>query len=116
MRIGEAAKRAAVSTSLIRFYEEKGVLPEPRRTAAGYRDYTPDDIDLIRFAKRTQSVGFSLAEVREIVALRTESRPPCSTVRQSMTDKVAAIETQIGELRELQVDLDRLQTLATGTE
>lgn len=115
MRIGEAAKRAAVSTSLVRFYEEKGVLPEANRTTAGYRDYTPEDVDLISFAKRTQSVGFSLAEVREIVALRTEGCPPCSTVRQEMTDKVAAIETQIDELKQLQVDLHRLQAVARGS-
>lgn len=91
-------------------------MPKPKRTAVGYRDYTSDDVNLIRFAKQVQSVGFSLAEVREMVALRTEGRPPCSTVRQSMADKVAAIETQIGELRRLQVDLDRLQTLSTGSE
>lgn len=68
MHIGEAAKRAGVSASMMRFSEDRGVLHKADRTAGGYHDYTPDDVDLISFAKRNQSVGFSLAEVREIVS------------------------------------------------
>lgn len=111
MRIGEAAALAHVRTSLIRFYEEKGVLPKPRRTSAGYRDYTADDVDLISFAKKAQTCGFSLEDVGEMVACQTLQRLPRSALRATITEKVAAIDSQIAELRELKVDLARLQAL-----
>lgn len=63
MRIGELAKRAGVSTSKIRFYEGRGLLPPARRLANGYRDYEERALLIVRFIDRAQSLGFTLAEV-----------------------------------------------------
>src|SRR5262245_18647346 len=58
MRIGEAATAAGVNIQTLRYYEVRGLLPEPRRRAGGYRDYEPDDVRRVRFIKRAQEVGF----------------------------------------------------------
>jgi MerR family copper efflux transcriptional regulator len=63
MRIGELAKRAAVNTSKIRFYEAKGLLPLATRLPNGYRDYSDHDLEVVKFIDRAQSLGFTLREV-----------------------------------------------------
>ena len=63
MRIGELARRAGVSTSKLRFYEARGVLPPARRLASGYRDYGDDALRVVEFISRAQSLGFALREI-----------------------------------------------------
>ena len=63
MRIGELARRAGVSTSKIRFYEARGVLPPGRRLASGYRDYGDDALRVVEFIGRAQGLGFALREI-----------------------------------------------------
>lgn len=112
MQIGEAAARAGVEASAIRFYEQAGVLPAPERTASGYRDYTLDEVDLIRFVRRARSLGIPLEDVRQIVELRTRGEAPCGVVRRVMAREAAAIESRIRELEELRAELERLQRRA----
>jgi DNA-binding transcriptional MerR regulator len=70
LRTGEVARMAGVNVETLRFYEREGILAEPPRRASGYREYPPETIDLVRFVKRAQEVGFSLREVRELLELR----------------------------------------------
>ncbi len=112
MRIGEAAAKAGVEASAIRFYEGSGVLPEPERTDSGYRVYHDDQVDLIRFVKRARSLGIPLDDVRQIVDLRTQGQAPCDVVRTVIAREATDIETRITELQGLRRELLRLQALA----
>lgn len=69
MRIGELAKQAGVSVQAVRFYERRRLLPTPRRTAAGYRQYKESDLEIVQTIKRMQRFGFTLREVRPVLQL-----------------------------------------------
>ncbi|MFI5113960.1 MAG: MerR family transcriptional regulator [Terriglobales bacterium] len=69
MRIGELAKQAGVSVQAVRFYERRRLLPVPRRTAAGYRQYKESDLEIVQTIKRMQRFGFTLREVRRVLQL-----------------------------------------------
>lgn len=69
MRIGELAKQAGISVQTIRFYERRGLLPKPARTASGYRQYQDWDLEIVRTIKRLQQFDCTLSEVRQVLAL-----------------------------------------------
>jgi len=98
MRIGELAGELGLNPRTIRFYESIGVLPEPARTGSGYRDYAEPDIERLRFIKLTRSLGLSLDDIREILALRDRGESPCSYVRWVIEERAAAIDDRIREL------------------
>lgn len=77
MRIGEAAGQAGTTAKAIRYYESIGLIREAERTAAGYRDYGPDDVERLIFIRSTQRLGFSLDEIREVLAFRERDAQPC---------------------------------------
>ena len=112
MRIGEAAARAGVEASAIRFYEGNGVLPAPERSDSGYRLYGEDQVDLIRFVKRARSLEIPLDDIRQIVELRTGGQAPCAVVRTVIARQAAAIDARIAELEDLRREMTRLQGLA----
>ena len=74
LRIGEAAEQSGLATSAIRYYESLDILPKPERTTSGYRGYSSDDLDLLRFVARLRGLEFPLSDVREIVALRRDGK------------------------------------------
>ncbi len=114
MKIGEAARRSGVEASAIRFYESVGVLPEPARTDAGYRDYSSDNVELLSFVRRLRSLELPLDDVGEIVGLRTRGEAPCQAVREAIGREVIAIEARMEDLRRISDDLARLQESAAG--
>ena len=73
MRIGELAKRAGVSVQAVRFYERRGLIDQPKRTASGYRDYEPQMVPLLLSIKRAQELGFTLQEIKLMRELHTDS-------------------------------------------
>lgn len=102
MRIGEVAERSGVSTPTIRYYEEVGLLPKPERTTSGYRHYDDSAVARLSFIRAAQSIGFSLGEVREILALREQGEMPCRHV-------VTLIEHHAAELAERIATLERMR-------
>ncbi len=112
MRIGEVAQSTGLEASAIRYYESHGIVPEPPRTAAGYRDYGDDDVELLRFVRRLRSLELPLDDVREIVSLRTDRQAPCTQVRDAIAREAAAIDQRIEDLVRLRDDLTRLQAAA----
>ena len=110
MLIGELARRTGVGTKTLRFYERRGLLDEPPRTAAGYRDYPEGAVERLRFVRAAQSAGLTLAEIAEVIAIRDEGRPPCSHVVDLLDTRAAEIEAQIDELRRLQADITALRS------
>jgi DNA-binding transcriptional MerR regulator len=112
MRIGEVAQLTGLEASAIRYYETRGIVPEPSRNAAGYRSYGDTDVDLLRFVLRLRSLELPLDDVREIVRLRTDGQAPCTQVRDAITREAAFIDQRIDDLTKLRAELSRLQTAA----
>jgi MerR family copper efflux transcriptional regulator len=112
MRIGVLAEEAGLSTKAIRYYEDIGVLPEPPRTPAGYREYPPAAIDRLRFIRAAQAIGLTLGEIREILAYRDRGEIPCAHVVDLITRRAAQIDAQITELEAMRADLRRLERRA----
>ncbi len=112
MRIGEVAAEVGVDTSTIRYYESVGVLPEPERTASGYRSYAPDDVDRLRFVTLARSLGVGLDDIRQIMGLRDQGEAPCGYVRGVLDRQVGAVEERITQLQDLSGELRKLQDAA----
>jgi MerR family mercuric resistance operon transcriptional regulator len=104
---GEAARRAEVNIQTLRYYERRGLLERPARSAANYRLYTEDAVSRVRFIKRAQRLGFELEEIRELLTLRA-TRSTSSRVRARAEGRVRQIDESVRSLlamREALVDL-----------
>src|SRR6266849_5272993 len=99
MSIGELAKRAQVHLETIRYYEREGLLPEPPRLASGYRMFPESAVRRVRFIKRAQELGFSLAEIRDLLSLREDAGAGAHEMRERAKAKVANIEEKIRTLQ-----------------
>lgn len=98
MLIGEVATEVGLTPKTLRFYEDEGLLHPPARTAAGYRDYEPEVVDRLRFIRRAQASGLRLRQIREILGIRDDGRPPCEHVAGLIERRLAEVEHRIGEL------------------
>lgn len=110
LKTGEVAERAGVSLHTVRYYEGRGLLPEPTRTPAGYRQYGPEHVAHLRFIKRAQELGFTLEEIRELLDLRAVPGAGAE-VRQKTEGKVTEIDAKIRDLQRIRQKLEEL-TLA----
>jgi Hg(II)-responsive transcriptional regulator len=113
--IGRLAKKAKVNLETIRFYERKGLLPVPPRNKSGHRQYSVKDLRRTEFIKRTQSLGFSLQEISDLLSLRVESGRTCSDVKQRVKAKLIDIEEKIETLQRMKKVLKSLETNCPGT-
>jgi DNA-binding transcriptional MerR regulator len=104
-QIGELARRTALSIDAIRFYERRKLLPAPFRSAGRFRLYTTDDIERLQFVQRMQRLGFSLEEVKKLMAIRADKAHACATVRHFLKTKLDDVTTKIRELQELETEL-----------
>lgn len=98
MRIGEVADRSGVPTKTIRYYEEFGVMPEPSRSANGYREYGEDAVVRLRFIRDGQASGLSLAEIASILEMRDRGEQTCEHVMTLLRTHLADIDVQIERL------------------
>ncbi len=108
MTIGVVAKRAHVNVETVRYYERRGLIPEPRRTASGYRQYGEPTVARIRFIKRTQELGFSLKEIAELLALRVRHAAACGPVERKTRAKIELVDQKIRELEGMKTALERV--------
>ncbi len=112
--IGQLAKRANVNLETIRYYERRELIPKPLRNESGYRQYSQDDVVRIKFIKRAQTLGFSLREIHELLALRMEPGISCAAVKVHVDAKVAEVENKIVSLEQMRETLLRLSKKCTG--
>ncbi len=110
----ELAKRSAVNLETIRYYERQGLLPKPPRSAAGYRLFSLAEVRRVRFIKRAQELGFSLKEIKELLALRVTPGTTSADVRKRAEAKIADIEEKVQTLRAMQQALTRLTATCCG--
>src|SRR5215471_7646476 len=104
-QIGELARRTALSIDAIRFYERRELLPAAFRSAGRFRLYTTDDIERLRFVQRMQRLGFSLEEIKHLMAIRADRAHACAAVRQFLKAKLDDVTTKIRELEQLETEL-----------
>jgi len=114
LKIGQLAERAEVNLQTIRYYEREGLLPKPPRLSSGYRLYPDGAVRRVRFIKRAQEIGFSLAEIRELLSLRIDPRRERAEVRTLAQTKIADIEGKIRTLRAMKTALNRLKERCCG--
>jgi DNA-binding transcriptional MerR regulator len=96
--IGQVAARAGVSRKALRLYEAAGILPPMARTPAGYRVYGDDALRVLLFVARARRLGLSLAEIKEIVAIKRAGRTPCDHVRSLARRKLEELERRMTDL------------------
>jgi len=106
--IGTLAKQVGLNPRTIRYYERLQLLPPPLRSESGYRLYTADIAELLRFVKKAKTLGFTLTEIREIIALRQRGNPPCPHVHALLSERVRTLSRQIQGLSLLRDELKRL--------
>lgn len=108
LKIGQVAKEASVNIETIRYYERLKLVPKPERTESGYRVFTTEVVQRIRFIKRSQDLGFTLTEIQELLALTESGERTCEQVREFATQKLNEIELKIRDLQNIQSALQVL--------
>ena len=114
INIGELAKGADVGVQTIRYYERRGLIPKPRRTDSGYRQYPPDTVARVKFIKRAQELGFSLKEITELISLKSEETTDCGDTKSVAESKISEIENKIRTLREMKKALTKVVEICPG--
>ncbi len=105
MFIRDLAQHTDISAHTIRFYEAKGLLPAPQRAANNYRQYTPTDVERIRFIASARSLGFALDDIAEILTARDQGIAPCQRVLDVIRQRLEAIDHRIADLFALRESL-----------
>jgi MerR family copper efflux transcriptional regulator len=107
---GQLAKQARVNRETVRYYERRRLLQRPSRSAAGYRVFSDDAVQRLRFIRHAKMLGFSLEEIKELLALRIHSIDTCERVRERTQTKIADIEGKIETLQRMKRSLSELIT------
>ncbi len=108
MRIGAVADATGVPAQTIRFYERKGLLPQPRRGPNGYREYDGSTLTRLRFIRSAQAAGLTLVEIASILDLRAEGAAPCAHVQSLLLTKLHDVQARQRELTVLEAELSEL--------
>jgi MerR family mercuric resistance operon transcriptional regulator len=103
-----------VNLETVRYYERRGLLARPPRTAAGYRAFAPEAVRRLRFVKRAQALGFSLKEIKDLLSLRAMPKAQCADVRARAAAKITEIDAKIRTLQAMRKALQRLTAACSG--
>ncbi len=114
MNIGEAAERSGVPAKTIRYYESIGLIAPAERSAGGYRVYDAREVETLRFVQRARSLGFSIEQVGELLALWRDRSRASADVKAMASAQVAAIDRKIAELQGMRDTLEHLMTRCHG--
>jgi len=114
LKTGELARAAGVHVETIRFYERKGLLPEPPRRSSGYREYPPEAVRRIRFIQRAKELGFTLREIKGLLELRVDPETTCAAVQARAAEKIADVRHKIADLRTIEKALRKLTASCSG--
>jgi MerR family mercuric resistance operon transcriptional regulator len=102
VQIGKVARATGLSVDTIRFYEKEGLLREPERSEGGFRLYSSRDIENLHFIHKAQELGFSLAEIRELLVIQDERTEACTHVRDLIRNRLSAVRGKIEDLKRLE--------------
>jgi len=110
---GQLAEAANVNVETLRYYERRGLMPEPARRESGYRIYSQESVERLHFIKGAQELGFSLEEIKDLLALRVDQNANSGEVRRRAQDKVDQIDAKIRKLRQMRDALSHLIDLCS---
>ena len=102
VQIGKVARATGLSVDTIRFYEKEGLLREPERSEGGFRLYSARDIENLHFIHKAQELGFSLADIRELLLVQDERTEACMHVRDLIESRLGAVRSKIEDLKRLE--------------
>lgn len=108
MNIGEAAAAAGLSAKMVRHYETIGLLPRAARTDSNYRVYAPNDVHTLRFIRRARSLGFSMADIKELLGLWRKRSRSSAAVKRIAGRHVDELKRKIAELQGMVATLEHL--------
>ncbi|HKA49501.1 MAG TPA: MerR family transcriptional regulator [Candidatus Dormibacteraeota bacterium] len=108
MRSGQLALRAGVNVETLRYYERRGLLEAPARLPSGYRAYDDEAVRIIRFIKRAQELGFTLAEVETLLELAAGGPDTCDAAQSLAGNRIADLARRIEMMRRMRDSLERL--------
>ncbi len=111
---GELARRCALNFETIRYYEQQGLIPAPLRAASNYRLYGEASVQRVGFIRRSQELGFTLNEIRELLSLRAKSGARCADVLARAEIKVRSIDEKIRTLQAMRRALAKLMSECNG--
>ena len=116
MNISQAADQSGVSAKAIRYYESIALIQPARRSGNGYRDFGADDVHMLRFIARARGLGFSVAEVADLLALYRDKSRASAQVRGLALSAIGRIEDKIAELRSISTALSELVARCHGDD
>jgi len=114
--IGDAAKASGVSAKMIRHYEAIGLIDTAQRTDAGYRMYDGRDVQVLQFIHRSRALGFSLEQIRTLLALWQDKHRASKDVRAMAEQHIAELDEKIANLQAMRRTLEKLATQCHGDE
>jgi MerR family transcriptional regulator, copper efflux regulator len=116
MNIGQAAQRSGVSAKMVRHYESLGMLPTVARTDAGYRQYGDKEVHTLRFIRRARDLGFSMAEIAELLKLWQNQRRSSANVKKIASHHLAALDAKMAEMAAMRKTLQHLVHCCSGDD
>ena len=116
MNIGQAAKRSGISAKMIRYYEDIGLLPEPKRSESGYRDYSEADIRMLSFIQHARELGFSSEQMKELLGLWRNEVRQSSEVKQLAQKHITTLEQKIQDMQAMVEILKQSVARCAGNE
>lgn len=108
MKIGEVAKHSGFGIETIRYYEREGLLQPPQRRPSGYRQYDESTVRRLEYIRQAKDLGFTLAEIRELLELSFAAHSSCDHIRQRAEAKIADIEEKIRSLQQMKRSLRKI--------
>jgi Hg(II)-responsive transcriptional regulator len=114
MNIGQLARQAGVPIDTVRYYERQRLIPEPPRTASGYRQYGLDDVTRLNFIRRAKTLGFTLEEIGELMSLSGDLSIDMKGVKAAATKKLEVVEQRLAELARVRDALRELTEACPG--
>lgn len=105
LKIGEVSKLSGVGVEALRFYERTGLLGRPGRTASGYRVFDGEVLERLDFIKRAQTLGFSLEEIRQVIAEKQSGQNPCAAVREVVRRRLRELDERLAQMRAYRKEL-----------
>ena len=116
LNIGDAADASGVSAKMIRHYEEIGLIPKARRTDAGYRTYSGNDVHELRFIKQARNLGFSTKQIAQLLKLWRDRRRPSGKVKQLTLEHIRELDEKIREMQAMKATLEHLAKHCHGDD
>lgn len=116
MKIGELAKRSGIGIETIRYYERERLLQEPLRRPSGYRQYEVATLERLEYIRRAKELGFTLAEIRELLELSFAARSGCDHIRPRAESKLADIDEKIRCLKRMRRALGKIVKNCRATD